>query len=980
MDFLLLGPLTVLRDGEPRPLGGLRQRAVLAALLLNAGREVEIDRLIDHVWHDAAPRKPVLSLRAYIANLRRILGADLGLSTGTSAYCLHVGDHRIDARDFESLIERGRRQLDSGDAAGSARTLEQALGLWRGTPLSDLRNEVFVQQEVHRLETLRADAVEARFEAELRLGHAEASIAGLALEVAANPMRESLSGLLMVALYRVGRRSEALRAYAQLTDVLREELGVRPGLPLQRLAQQIRDESPELDWRPAGAARVPAPASDAGEGALHGRSAELGRLRAALTAAAAGRGSIAVLTGDSGVGKTALATELASAADELGMSVTWAGHAGDVVRPPMWAWNEVIGQSSAAPDDSGAHVEYDLAQATAKAVAVQSKTSPAIVVLDDLHRADGLTCDVLELLSDGVHRLPLLIVATWQAGGDERPLRADAFDRLLSRAHITTLTLRGIDVEATGALINELSGIQPTPEFTAAVCSRTGGNPFYIGELIRLLDDSGRLHASTRAIDGDDVPGAVSGIVRRRMADLPAATRTVLTAAAVTGMEFPVARLASALHVDAHAAAADLEPALAAGLLQDSADQFGSYRFSHGLVRDAIASQIAGVARARLHADLARAYSATSAGLTPQETADGALHAWRAGDALDPHIALTLIDAARRDAWTRSTYAEVAELDRRALAVCGRLPADPRRTARETDLRMQLASVEAVVNGQSSMGVLEELRRSSETDADAEQFTVAVAMGCLEACGSGRYHEARVLSDGLIAYHGSTGDGLAASAGYYTRALAQFMRGQLDSCVDTLERLREQSTDWERYGALASFDVIAYGVGCHAYALRGDLDAAESAIAHGVALGSARNDGFGTVVVRTAAVQLSAMLGDADGLAQRADRVLGELTDLGVEQFIPGARLIRGWALATGPDGVDTTDDMRDAIAAHAQGGRRIFSPLYYALLSDVEAVYRDRASAVAALDAAERISTATGERVWDAMLSARRLTLRATV
>jgi hypothetical protein len=445
-------------------------------------------------------------------------------------------------------------------------------------------------------------------------------------------------------------------------------------------------------------------------------------------------------------------------------------------------------------------------------------------------------------------------------------------------------------------------------------------------------------------------------------------------------MDFPIARLASALQMSAHAAAADLEPAVAAGLLRDSTDQFGWYRFSHGLVRDAIASQIAGVARAELHAELARAHAATPTGLTPQETADGALHAWRAGGALEPHIALALIDGARRDAWSRSMYAEVAELDRRALEVCARLTPDAGRTARETDLRMQLASVEAVVNGQSSMGVLEDLRRSSEADADAEPFTVAVAMGCLEACGSGRYHEARVLSDGLIAYHGSTGDGLAGSAGYYIRALAQFMRGQLDSCVETVERLWQQPADWERYGALASFDVIGYGVGCHAYALRGDLQAAESAIARGLELGGARNDGFGTAVVRTAAVQLSAMLGDVDGLAQRADQVVGELTELGVEQFIPGAQLIRGWALATGPDGIDTTEDMHDAIAAHARGGRRIFSPLYYALLSDVESIHRNRAHAVVALDAAERISAATGERVWDAMLSARRLALRATV
>jgi hypothetical protein len=253
-------------------------------------------------------------------------------------------------------------------------------------------------------------------------------------------------------------------------------------------------------------------------------------------------------------------------------------------------------------------------------------------------------------------------------------------------------------------------------------------------------------------------------------------------------------------------------------------------------------------------------------------------------------------------------------------------------------------------------------------------------MGCLEACGSGRYHEATVLSDGLIAFYDKTGDALSGSAGYYIRALSEFMRGRLDSSLECLETLQHQlpGVDWEKYGALASFEVISFGVASHVHALRGDPDSAGSSIAAGIALGTQRRDAFGVAVVRTADIQRSAMLGQPAGLAERADEVLEELTGLGIDQFVPGARIVRAWARGLGPDGVDTTDEMRDAMALHSQGGRRIFSPLYHALIADIEAAHGDSAAARASLRQAEQVVKATGERVWDTQLSARKLAVRA--
>ena len=250
------------------------------------------------------------------------------------------------------------------------------------------------------------------------------------------------------------------------------------------------------------------------------------------------------------------------------------------------------------------------------------------------------------------------------------------------------------------------------------------------------------------------------------------------------------------------------------------------------------------------------------------------------------------------------------------------------------------------MNGQSSAKVLEDLRRSSDTGQDAVQSTTAVAMGCLEACGTGRYHDATVLSDSLVEFFGATVDPIAGSAGYYIRALTEFMRGNLDLALASVSTLQSEvpTVDWEQYGALASFAVLAYGV----------------------------------AVMRTADIQLSAMIGATDGVADRADHVVAALTELGIDQFVGGARLIRGCSRAVGPHGVDTVDEMQAALEPHGQGGRRIFSPLHYGLLCDATAMHRDLTDAQALLVRAETIAAATGERVWDAQLSARRLRLAA--
>src|SRR5215475_939980 len=218
--FGVLGPLQVLRSGHPVPLGGPRQRAVLALLLLEANRAVSMDRLGEDVWAGDPPGEWANTLQTYVFHLRRALepgrarGADGGvLVTSGRGYLLRAGREQLDAAVFEDGFTAGRAALEAGQYSEAAETLRQALGLWRGPVLADLADYAFTRPEAARLEDLRLAALEARIDADLALGRHDALTGELERLAAGHPLRERLHGQLMLALYRCGRQADALAAY-----------------------------------------------------------------------------------------------------------------------------------------------------------------------------------------------------------------------------------------------------------------------------------------------------------------------------------------------------------------------------------------------------------------------------------------------------------------------------------------------------------------------------------------------------------------------------------------------------------------------------------------------------------------------------------------------------------------------------------------------------------------------------------------------
>ncbi len=255
LEYRILGPLDVVRDGQSLRLERPRERALLALLVVSANRVVSADVLAEELWAGAPPPTAVGALRVYISRLRRALGEEgETLCTRPLGYLLRVDDDAVDAFRFVALSARGREWAAAGDHAEAARVLREALGLWRGPALAEVSDAPSARAEAVHLEEARLAAVEDRIEADLACGDHRLVTGELEALTQANPLRERLWALRMLALYRSGRHAEALRAYQDLRHLLGEELGLEPGEAVRDLEAAILRHDPALDAQGRGSA------------------------------------------------------------------------------------------------------------------------------------------------------------------------------------------------------------------------------------------------------------------------------------------------------------------------------------------------------------------------------------------------------------------------------------------------------------------------------------------------------------------------------------------------------------------------------------------------------------------------------------------------------------------------------------------------------------------------------------------------------
>ena len=617
MEFRILGPLEVRSNGQALDLGGPKQRSLLAALLLHANQVVSRDRLVDALWESDPPETAHKALQVHVSGLRKLLGKER-VETRPPGYLLRVGDDELDLGRFRQLREQGR--------------LVEALALWRGPALGDFAYEGFAQAEIARLEDQRLACLEERIDRELDAGRHGELTGELEALVAENPLRERLRAQLMLALYRSGRQAEALEAYQQARATLVDELGIEPGRQLRELHQQILNQDGSLEREPSGAA-----AEDGAEGArgiFVGRVSELAEATAALDDAVAGRGSLIVLVGEPGIGKSRLSEELMRHARGRG-ALTLVGRCWEAGgAPAYWPWvqslrsyirsappsglGEELGSTAAElaqllpelrdlvpdipepPPIDAESARFRLFEAVSTFIRNAASRQALVLVLDDLHAADEPSLLLLRFLGRELGGSRVLVVAAARTvdPSPSDPLTAALTE--LAREPVTrTMLLRGLGAEDVRRFLELTTGEAPDQSLVAAIHEETEGNPLFVGEIVRLLSAEGGLTGDPSPRIA--IPQSIRDVIARRLRRLSDGCLDLLELASVLGREFSLAVLARAAVTSEDDVLDTLDEAMRERVVTDVPGMLSELRFAHVLIRDTLYEGLTTARRIRLH-------------------------------------------------------------------------------------------------------------------------------------------------------------------------------------------------------------------------------------------------------------------------------------------------------------------------------------------------------------------------------------------
>ena len=661
MRYRLLGSVEVIgADGQVVGLSGERERTLLATLVLGAGQPVSVSRLIDALWGEHPPATAVNTLQVHVSSLRKKLaaaGAAENLQSVPEGYALRVGPDEIDATVFAGLVEGA-----TGEPAEVATRLGEALSLWRGPALADVRSDLLLGEKT-RLDELRLRALERRIDSELELGRHHEVVGELEALVHAHPLREGMRRQLMVALYRSGRQADALAVYRAGREVLAEELGIDPSPELQALEVAILRQHPELTgplnrlataesiaFGSTSIASVPLPSRLGIKPltGLIGRESEKDALTDALKRVSAGHGrEVVLITGEPGVGKSALAAELAQTAFEQGGCVLL-GRCDEDVGAPYRPFQEALSHLVSHADEElvRTHVanngealarmvpalgrrlgelpppqtsdpdteRYLLCAAAVGLLEEASRQSPVVLVLDDLHWADKPSLLLLRHLVANTPSVRLFILGTYRDAelSASHPLNEALAGLHREPAGVSTIELTGLDDTGVIAFMESAAGQeldQAGVGLAHLLYRETDGNPFFVAEILRNLSESGDIFVDATtgrwtAKDAEEpltLPHSLRTVIGTRVSRLGKEAMNVLSTASVIGRDFDLDLLAETTRVDEDELIDLLEDAQRAAVVNELPDSPGRYNFSHALVQHTLYEDLGATRRTRIH-------------------------------------------------------------------------------------------------------------------------------------------------------------------------------------------------------------------------------------------------------------------------------------------------------------------------------------------------------------------------------------------
>ncbi len=992
MTFSVLGSLQVSRDGRAVELGPGRRRATLAALLVDVGQVVPLDLLVERVWEDASPDNPMSSVHTYVSRLRAGLrGVDASgdeptspLVTESPGYRLAVDPQSVDAVQFEALLQQAR-ELRTSDVAAARERVGSALGLWRGPAYSDIRAS-FAEAEAARLGALRTAAQELAVELDLELGRHAVLVEQLESMVAAEPLRERLQGALMLALYRTGRPAEALKRFAAIRELLADELGADPGRELQELHARILRQDPALDVRESvTAAPVTSPAATApgagrvaavpAELPMVGRARELDRVRTALTAAwTTGHPLAVTLVGEAGIGKSRLLDEVASTAGRDGVAVAWGRCWQHDGAPMLWPWVQLVrGAADAAgservaealreraaavrtlvpelpgaddldvkPDDQLSLEDsqvrlFDALTAFFETLATQQRT---LLLLEDMHWADPASRRMAEYLVTHAQGAGLALVLSVRSPTEDLSAPGQELLAALARTgRAERIALAGLDPDAVGAYVANRTGTRLDDATARALTERTAGNPFFVGELVRLLVTDPNAAGASESQVPDEVPDSVREVIVRRVRRLGDDEQEVLRTAAVIGRTFDLDLIEDVSRLGEDEVDEAVDRATAAGFLCSEPGVAGQHRFTHALVQQTLLEDTGPARRRRLHARAAVALQ-QRAGVDPLRYADRLIHhlAEAGGeDQLDAAVELSLAraDAALR----RANHPEVEAILLHAVDLAGRLTG-PTAEQREMSALVRLCALYDMFYGPTFPGVMARRRRALELArrlATSRDLVAALNGAAAIGLGTADFVATAAVADEMAVSAEATGDPVMRALGQLVRGQVALQQGQFEPAINALAEARETCADFdiEPWGEVLTVPFEAIG-GWRAFALAnaGRSDEAEADLARIEPYRRSANPSVAANVTGLVALVLAVQDRPADAL-RYAEAAVAMAVEAGLTQIHRYIGIVVAWARAR-QDPVSADDGLRDALEFLGEMPRMLMRPFLLALMAD---------------------------------------------
>jgi DNA-binding SARP family transcriptional activator len=636
LDVQLCGDVRVSRGGVVLDLSTTARqgRLAFAYLVLNRGRVVTRDELMEHVWRDPDPARVSASLSQTLSRLRKVLGRDV-LERAHGGAVRLTGPLHLDLERAETMLEEGLEAQLRGESQRASDAAHAVLDALSGEVLAG--DDAEWLEPVRRLVAdQRLEALELQAAAALRLGLVSSALAAAQKAVAVGGTRESAWELLIEAQAAHGDVGLATQTFDRFRHRLAEESGLTPSARLVELHRRLVAGEP-VHGGGAAAHALPFPPallSESGDAPFIGRERVLDRLRHRFARARDGSRQFVLLSGEPGIGKTRVASEFAQEAHADGAIVLYGRSDAETFVPyqpfvtAIERYVEGCGEelARALPAEVSElsrlipglrrrmpHVReplavepemrtYRLFNAVSHVLTFAGRERAAVLILDDLQWADPSTALLLRHTLHAVHEVKLLVLATYR---DAEPVRSDELADLLARSPrgFERLSLRGLDASETTALVRAHQARGATTSAVTRLLEATGGNPLLLEETLKSLAESDRRGEglSEEAVRHVGVPEGAKHVIARRVQRLSRTAQDALATASVIGLEFDVRVLVAAADCPDDEMITALEEAQRSGLLREVRDAVDRFSFSHALVRDALREGQSSARRRRLH-------------------------------------------------------------------------------------------------------------------------------------------------------------------------------------------------------------------------------------------------------------------------------------------------------------------------------------------------------------------------------------------